>query len=82
MTKSTRARIPSEYLGPVFFLNSLVYVGFGDFYSISSDNQKHQRHSSLLLTNLNFNTPGTSNRTLFAVGVAMLDQVTHSFNTF
>lgn len=81
MMKSTRDRIPSEYIGPVFSLSSPVYTCFGGFYHVSSDNQKYQRHSSLLLTNLNFDTPGTSNRTLFTLGVAMLDPLLFSVHS-
>lgn len=77
MTKSTRDRNPSEDLGPVFSLSSPAYTGFGDFYHVSSDNQKYQRHSPLLLTNFNFYMPGTSNRTLFTAGVAMPDPLTY-----
>lgn len=54
MMKSTRDRITSEYIRPVFSLSSPVYTCFGDFYHISGDNQKYQRHSSLLLTKAQF----------------------------
>lgn len=75
MTKSTRDRIPSEDLGPVFSLSFPAYTGFGDFHRVSSDNQKYQRHSPL--PNLNFDMPGTSTRTFFTVGLAMPDLLTY-----
>lgn len=40
---------------------------------------KNMRHSSLLLTNLNFDMLGTSSRTLFTLGVEVLDPLTSFF---
>lgn len=67
MIKSTRVKILSEYLGPAFSFSSLDYAGFRDLYSIYIALVLITKNirGILLLTNLSFDMPGTSNRTLF-----------------